>query len=74
MLDYSLAYLIYQFNFGVNTLVQDTDAIDLSTDYDEFNQLYTEYILAPDEDNLPQARIPVGDDAVVDMEQIVEET
>lgn len=68
------AYLMYQFEFSVNFRLCEADQ-DVSG-MDEFNQVWAEYILAPDEDNLPVSGgnplLPREDDAVVDMVQSVE--
>lgn len=76
VLDINPAYLWYQFEFGVDTRVcpvrQDVSGMD------DFNTIYAEYILAPDEDNLPVSGgnplLPRDDNDVVDMIQNIDLT
>lgn len=65
------AHLWYQFEFVVNTRIDDDDGVDVGTDtLDSFDSIFAQYVLAP------SAKLPVGNLTISDpdMESLIDFT
>jgi hypothetical protein len=73
LIDINPAWFWWMFTFAVDIRLDDDDGIDTGLEtLDDFETIYAQYILAPD-DELPVPRIPV-DSSITDMEQEIDLT